>query len=97
MFEEIEAPTIKIEASDINSYNYYEVTRLSDIASSYGKDAVLLLATSLLEIAEYVEKHRALLETQAKTDYERNHRAIEAEYKDMAQIDREWRKFRMEE
>lgn len=91
-------PTITIETSDHNPpYHFYELSRIHTLFQSGGKDAVLLLAESLLEIAAYVEQNRQRLEQEKEQDDKRQWKAVDSEMADMAQIDHEWRAYRNEE
>jgi hypothetical protein len=93
-------PTVSTTASDASeSYHYYEVARTYTFygRSADEKGVILLLAESLLELAQYVEANRPRLEQEAKEDATRHQKAWNAEMQDMNNIDREWRAYRNEE
>jgi hypothetical protein len=78
-----------IPPQDRSGYHIYLIW------SAYAKEAEPFAVQGLLQIADFVQANRSRLEQEAREDDERNARAWDADMRDLEQIKREWRSYRL--
>ncbi len=83
--------SMKIQVSDVSGrggvYDLYEL---------FEGDKINVTAQGLLDIAAWVEEHRAKLEQESDVERELDRKFWEHEAKDQAAIAKEWRDYRLE-
>jgi hypothetical protein len=89
---------IIIERIERDKYRWYRVLASEDRQAVPSiLDSHLFAPDDLLELAAYVEEHRAQLEQEAQEDGERNARAWSEDMADQQRIKDQWRAYRNDE